>query len=237
MKVSELRPLIDSDIIVYRCGFACKDDEPVENALHSVKLILNGILETFRNAPSHQLYLTGKGNFRDEIATIQEYKGSRKDKPKPKYYQEIRDYLTGRWDATVIDGMEADDALGIEQWANKDKSTVIVSIDKDLDMIPGYHYNFVKNHVYYVRLWDANLNFWRQVLTGDRTDDIPGIKGMGPKTAEKLLADVTNLAEARAIVEKEYHKAFGPGWAPIMEENADLLWIRRTMDTTWRDFA
>lgn len=87
--------------------------EPVENALHSVKLFIDNILEK-TDAEHCKIFLTGKGNFREEIATILPYKGQRKQ-PKPVHYQSIRDYLVERWESIIVEGMEADDLLSIEQ--------------------------------------------------------------------------------------------------------------------------
>ena len=59
-------------------------------------------------------------------------------------------------------------------------------------MIPGDHYRFKRggdNQRYTVSLDQANRNFFIQCLTGDTSDNIPGIRGVGVKTAEKILAD------------------------------------------------
>lgn len=223
-----LVPLIDLDIVTYRSGFACKDDEPVENALHNVKMALHQILDKFPAAPGYRGFLTGKGNFRFDVATIKPYKGNRKPEDKPKYYEDIRRYLVENWKAEVVDGIEADDAMGCEQWKNKDKSTVIVTIDKDLLMIPGWHFNYVKDIVRYVTIDEANLFFFKQMLTGDTTDNIPGVPKIGPKTADKLLDDLKGDTKALAdTVYKAYQDSYGSTSLSAFNENAQLLWIRR----------
>lgn len=234
-KTDSLNPLVDCDIIVYRVGFAANDpDEPIENCLHSVKVTLKKILDKFPDREYAKLYLTGKGNFREEIATIQKYKGNRDNIAKPQFYSEIREYLTNVWNASIIEGIEADDAQGIEQWGHKDKSTCIVTIDKDLKMIPGYHYNWVKDEFSYINLPDANKFFWWQMLVGDRTDNIPGIHGIGPKKADKLLAGPTNHRE---IVEREYKRQYGDMWTVAFDEVAKLLWILREEGKTYSDYV
>lgn len=226
--MQNLNPAIDSDILVYRCGHAAKDDEPLEYVLATVKRAVEGILENFPGRKEQRLYLTGKGNFRDTLATIQTYKGNRSPDSKPKYYKEIRDYLVDVWNAEVIEGQEADDAMGIYQWSHKDKSTCIVSIDKDLRMIPGYHYNFVKGVIDYVDLPQANYNFFRQTLTGDRSDNIPGISGVGEKRSEKLLAPANNnVVDMKRICMEQYKKEFGEYAESCWKEISNLLWIRR----------
>lgn len=225
---SNLIPLVDGDILCYRCGFACKDDEPLEYALATVRNAIRNIYDKFPDSPEQKLYLTGKGNFRDYVATMQEYKGNRDTAARPKFYREIREYMMAYHSAILVEGQEADDAMGIEQWKHKDKSTVIVSIDKDLRMIPGYHYNFVKDNLDYVTLADANYAFFKQMLVGDRSDNIPGINKIGDKTSDKLLAPANKLvADMQTIVKREYERQYGEHAEEAYKEVATLLWIRR----------
>lgn len=221
-----LRPLVDSDYLLYRIGFAVGEDEPVEYALSTVKHAVNNIWDRFGQKGT--LYLTGRGNYRDEVATIQVYKGNRDPADKPFYYQEIKDYLINIHNAEVVHGMEADDKVGIEQYKCKDRDTVIVGQDKDLDMIPGWRFNPVKEIQYYITLEEANRNFWRQVLTGDRTDNIPGLSGIGPVKAEKILARSNNTWDSmQDVVLGEYEKVYGDKAYAAFRENATLLWIQR----------
>ena len=223
----KLIPLIDSDILVYRCGFAAKG-EPLNYVLHTVKQSIENIYQAFNEAPEAKVYLTGKGNYRDKVAVTKPYKGNRDPNNKPDYYDEIRQYLIDQHQAQVIDRMEADDALGIHQWKNKDKSTVIVSIDKDLRCIPGWHYNFVKQELEYVPLAQANKNFWTQVLTGDATDNIQGIPKCGAKTAAKIIGSTDgSWAEMHCRVYDEYMRYYGREGPDKFKEMATLIWIQR----------
>lgn len=228
--MAKLRGLIDGDIVVYRCGFAVKDDEPVEHAYQAVKTTFEGKLLRFPEMDADStpaVYLSGDNNFREKVATILPYKGNRDKLRKPKYYNEIRSYLEAVHAAKVINGLEPDDEIGCEQWANG-KSTCIVSIDKDLDMIPGYHYNWVRDHFYYVSLDEANYNFYLQMLIGDRVDNIPGIDGIGPVKAARALGDIgKDLDKYAAVVRNEYSKQYGAKWEDALQEVAQLIWIRR----------
>lgn len=235
MKNSELTPLVDSDYLVYRVGFAVKDDEPVEYALSTVRSSIHNIWDRFPNSRNKgQLFLTGKGNFRDAVATVQVYKGNRDPASKPKYYDDIREYMINHHGAEVVQGMEAEDRVGILQYGCKDRSTVIVGVDKDLLCIPGWHYNPVKDTFCYVTLAEANTNFWKQVLTGDRVDNILGIPGMGPKTANKVIDPIAG--DWNAMYDKvldEYVKAFGGDGPRQMDETAKLIWILRKEGETY----
>jgi 5'-3' exonuclease len=173
-------------------------------------------------------YLTGSKNFRYDIAKTQPYKGNRKDAARPIHLPRLREYLHTAWDFRVVNGQEADDAIGIHATSLRDKS-VIVTIDKDLDMIPGYHYNPVKKESYYIDDKEAIKNFYRQILTGDKVDNIEGLRGIGPKKADKILAEAeTELKMYEAVL-----KAYDNNQERVIE-NGQLLWIRRQEDELWQ---
>ena len=217
--LKQLHALIDFDSFLWRVG-AVTNDEPVENALYTLKQIIEGFKEQFG---SIQLYLTGRDNFRTRIATIQEYKGNRQQE-KPKWYSEMKDYAISSYGASVSVDREADDDVGIAQWAAKDRSTCIVSLDKDMNCIPGHHWHPIKQTYYYVTLAEANKNFWTQVLTGDSTDNVRGIPKVGPKTAEKLLEGKESWNDLAEAARKAYADK---GIEHELAENASLVWILR----------
>jgi hypothetical protein len=215
--------LVDADILNYRIGFAT-NDETEDTAITTMAGFLEDLL--LIDLPSVQqweLYLTGTNNFRTEIATTAPYKGNRKSE-KPVHYHLLRNYLVSSWDARVIDGMEADDMLAIRATEEGDES-VIVTLDKDLDQVVGWHYNFVKNNQYYVTEQEALLNFYTQFLVGDAVDNIKGAKGIGPKKALKLLEDKSEVEMWNTVVE-----CLGEEHAM---ENGHLLYMLRTPTDTW----
>ena len=67
--------------------------------------------------PDYKVYLTGKGNFRHDIAVTEPYKGNRKEKEKPVHLEAIRQYLIKDWNAVVSEGEEADDLIAIDATA------------------------------------------------------------------------------------------------------------------------
>lgn len=136
---------------------------------------------------SVRVFLSGTENFRNQVATITKYKGSRDKSTRPFWYSAIREYLITHQGAEVSDGIEADDTVSILQWQAEQGDSIICTIDKDLLNVPGHHYNYMKKEARFVSYKDAMLRFYRQILTGDRTDDIPGCKKIGPVAAEKIL--------------------------------------------------
>jgi 5'-3' exonuclease len=104
-----------------------------------------------------------------------------------------------------------------------------MSIDKDLDMLRGWHYNFVKQELYYVKEEDGIRNFYTQILTGDRVDNIPGLKGIGIKKATKILQDCEGEQQLFDEVLSAYDNDIDK-----LTERARLLWIRRQEKQLWK---
>jgi hypothetical protein len=225
--MSSKLPIIDGDILCYRVGFAC-NEETEAVAIKTMAELLEELVFIDLSSDDCVGYLTGSNNFRYAIAKTQPYKGNRKDAARPIHLPRLREYLHTAWDFRVVNGQEADDAIGIHATSLRDKS-VIVTIDKDLDMIPGYHYNPVKKESYYIDDKEAIKNFYRQILTGDKVDNIEGLRGIGPKKADKILAEAeTELKMYEAVL-----KAYDNNQERVIE-NGQLLWIRRQEDELWQ---
>ena len=217
--------LIDGDIIGYRIGFST-EEESEKIVISRVATFVETMLWEDLDAETYQGYLTGSGNFRNEIATTAPYKGNR-TAPKPKHLQLIRDYLVSAWDFQVSEGQEADDSIAIAHVENNYKS-IIASIDKDFLQLRGNHWNFVKKEMTFVSEEEAIKNFYRQVLTGDRVDNIIGLKGIGPVKADKILSERESPAEMYTACVQAY------GSTERVIENCRLLWLRREADQLWQ---
>lgn len=239
-----MHALVDADLFLYSFGSAKGEDgapAPWPFIISRMDAQIANILEAV-NATSHQLYITGSGNFREEVATIKRYKGNR-DGEKPYWHAHLKSFLLSHRDAIEITGMEADDALGIEQYTTAVANgiggkadcwtTVICSQDKDLDMIPGWHYSWPVGNRPAKELWwqdetSAIRSFYSQLLTGDSVDNIPGLFGVGKSsTLVKRIAQLDSELDMYIHVRQEYEKRFGSYWNQFLIENARLLWILR----------
>ncbi len=105
---------------------------------------------------------------------------------------------------------------------------VIVSLDKDLDQIVGWHYNFVKHLGYYIKPEEALVKLYTQMLTGDAADNIKGLFRVGPVKAAKIIGDTTDELELYNKVLEAYE-----GDAERVLENAQLLFLRRYEGQIW----
>lgn len=170
--------LIDGDIVLYRSAASCEPTkikeflEPIEIGIERMVNLIHRII-TETEAEDYKIFIGSDSNFRYLI--YPEYKGNRKA-PKPTYYQILRKYLIENYKTTVVEEIETDDILGIEQ-TTYGLESIICSIDKDLLQIPGYHYNFVRQLRSFVSPINGRRTFFRQVLTGDGSDNIPAFDG------------------------------------------------------------
>tara|TARA_X000001388_G_scaffold65139_1_gene51532 strand:- start:509 stop:1195 length:687 start_codon:yes stop_codon:yes gene_type:complete len=219
--------LVDGDIVAYRCAFKC-NDESEKTACYTTGSFLSDLIShlytLIDGEPDYKVYLTGKGNFRHEIAVTEPYKGNRKEKEKPVHLEAIRQYLIKDWNAVVSEGEEADDLIAIDATAIPD--SIIVSLDKDFNQVPGKHYNFNKQDLYDVSEDEGLLFFYRQIIMGDKADNIVGVHGIGEKKSQKLLEDLSEIEMYNKCIELLDSEE-------RVIENARLLWLRREPDQLW----
>lgn len=203
-----------------------KEVQPVEFALQACKTTLDAL--TDRLSPSKvSVYLSPDRTFRHDLARTKPYKGNR-NQPKPKYLKDVREYLVREYGAQIANNVEADDSIGIALSEDGD-GAVSVSIDKDLLQVSGWHYNWVNDTVRRVSNREADFAFYMQLLTGDVTDNVPGLPGTGPIGAAKLLQGAKSSAELCTRVWMCYRGEFNDTdkARSYFLEQANLLWILR----------
>lgn len=174
--------------------------------------------------------LSGVGNFRACLATRATYKGNRDGTARPVHAKALIAHLVARG-AVVSAGEEADDMLGI--LATENPGSIICSIDKDLMQIPGRHYNFVTKEEVTITPKEGALNFFAQVLSGDATDNVPGVDGIGPVKAKKILEGIASLDEGWARIVDVYQRAYGDTGLQFAIEAAKLVYLRRKVGEMW----
>jgi len=224
---------IDGDILLYEVGFASNDD-PVEFACHSLRQRVQGVMDGCE-CKQAQLFLTGSTNFRNELSDT--YKGNRTNVDKPVHFEALKRYAIEALDAIVSENEEADDLLGI--YAVRD-GWGIASLDKDLDCVPGWHYVWKgkREGVYLVTEVDADRFFYTQMLTGDATDNIPGLyKMVGVKALAKTKApiqDMTDPTEMYQYVRSVYAEGYDKvGLCPDEKETVLDDWLTRIGGQLW----
>lgn len=194
--------------------------EPLNYSFHIINKMVEGI-KTDTQAQELIIYLSGENNFRKSIKYPVEYKGGRPEKPV--HLPEIREYLVNKYSAVIVDGYEADDAIGI--FATENPGCVIASIDKDLRMIPGNHFHLKNKNLEVVTELEGLRSFYAQMLTGDRVDNIIGVEKIGEKTAQKLLNHIYSEKDMDKIVRQKYKECFKDDWEIMYKSNFLLLKI------------
>lgn len=199
--------LIDAFSLLYRAFYAlpelrAQDGTPTQ-ALYGFMLMLLALLE--EEKPEKLAVVTDRSGptFREEL--FSDYKANRPDMPDdlraqvPLFYELLEALnipLVG------ADGYEADDCLGAIASRAREEGlhTVIVSADRDLLQLVGDGVEVVltRRGIRETERLDAEgvkelMGVWpHQIpdlkgLTGDTSDNIPGVPGVGPKTASRWL--------------------------------------------------
>lgn len=239
--------LIDGDILVYLYGCSVDQNLPLDEQTRIAISRLNKGVRDWRDisgAVDYKGYLTesGTGNYRFKVAKTLPYKGNRKQ-PKPVTYHILRDHLVNELGFVMSKGEEADDLLGIALRSDP-KGSIVLTRDKDLKNVPGWHCNPIDDPLpVFVTVQQAVVNFGRQVLTGDATDNVPGIfkhfgkdlkpqRKVGPVQAAKYIPDDTPPNEVWDLVMHAYSERAGEAeltWPQLYDmamETAQLVWIR-----------
>jgi DNA polymerase-1 len=193
--------LIDGDLIAYRAalgpqetfnwpeGGSVSTTDPRAAALAAINLVHEWADKV--NADDLIVCLTGPDKFRTRV--LPSYNFNRKGE-KPLAHAAAVDSIKEKFRFHLINGLEADDLLGILMTTPKyvDRA-VIVSIDKDLKTIPGRLFNPAKDRKPRL-ISEDEANYWWmfQVLCGDVCDGYKGCPGIGEVKATKLLGGIGN---------------------------------------------
>lgn len=189
--------LIDGDITYHRAARRKHDDGTpftYAQAVASIDEHYNWLKEHLK-ADRFTVVLSGysQDNFRKDL--YEPYKGDRPSERDP-LLDELKDYLLTTYECRQVYRLEADDVLGILSTEPQDEENrVIVTIDKDLLQVPGFLFNPSKwqDGVQTISQSEGDLRFYGQWMTGDSTDGYPGIPGVGPKRADKLVEETRRL--------------------------------------------
>ena len=224
-----MKLLLDGDLVCYRCA-AVNEKSDFSLARWQADQLISRIIED-TNADDWSLYITGgNNNFRYQV--YPDYKANRRDQPKPRHLEALREHLILDWQAFAVDGAEADDAMGVASQEGTD--CIIASIDKDLLQLPGRHFNFVNRTIVDVSYEEGWKNFFRQLLIGDPTDNIKGCPGLGKVKTEKLFKGVDSIDALLNVCVQAYKEVYGvEEGAKQLDLNATLLYIWRIENDQW----
>ena len=194
--------LIDSDFLAYKAAQACEIGIDFGEDVIIAQSQFSEVLRVFHNELNKVtkammdddfiLYFSSTENFRKKI--YPNYKGHRM-KRKPLGYKRLVNYCRENHNFKLIEGLEADDTIGIEATRHANPSNIIVSPDKDLKQIPSVLWNLTDD---VIEITKEEGDRWHlvQSLSGDPTDGYSGCPGIGVKRATELLDKNENQWEA-----------------------------------------
>ena len=220
--------VVDADSCIYQAAW---QRETIDDAVENYKYLIekNWIGPVW--ADESIVYCGGKNNFRYNLCP--EYKANRKEPHSDaKLFKPLMLELVKREMAIPSHGMEADDMVRIKSVELTKEGTehTVVHIDKDLDCIVGNHYNPRRQEFYDVDEDQADFHYWKQILKGDPTDNLPGLPRVGDKIADKMLSGVP-LGRRKHRVLAAYRAKFGiVEWKNKLMETANGIHILRHKD-------
>jgi 5'-3' exonuclease len=220
----------------------------MEQSWESFNLRLNNLLDTVY-AEDYLMAVGGEGNYRKQM--YPEYKlqpGRKKEEGQANIFvPAVRELAVMTGMAVDAHGREADDLIRI--WANEAEAAgdpyIVCSIDKDLRCIAGNHYicrvpptkyqiakgfNVKPPEFLTVSKEDAVKNYYEQLLKGDLGDNIPGVPGMGPKTATKIIEKCLSETEMQEAVVSYYLASYKDDWYNMFLSNAKMIHIQRNLN-------
>jgi DNA polymerase-1 len=246
--------LVDGYNLAYRCFFAIPEltraDGFPTNALHGwVKSIWR---LSDQEKPDGIVVFFDLGGAQDRLALLPEYKAHREEMPEAldKQVPIIKELTIAMGLGGVeLDGVESDDLLASEAMtlSKRGDQVLIVSSDKDFAQIVGERIKIMlppptANPKLGWRVMDAAGVVEKfgvpperiaeyLALVGDTSDNIPGIAGVGPKTATKWLTEFGSLESVIAAADKLAPERF----RAVVAASGDLL--RRNLKITTLNLA
>ncbi len=203
--------LVDISSFIFRAFYAVRPltapDGTPTNAVYGVLSMITKLLKTYK--PDYLVFCLDQKSpsFRAEI--YPEYKSHRQAMP-----EDLEKQLSLIWEMADLmhihkigrPGYEADDVIGtlVQQFSDSDIEVFIVSGDKDfaqllkpkvwiLDSMKDVQIGPAEA----LEKWGVKPEFFTDYLglIGDSSDNIPGVPGVGPKTALKLLENYPTLED------------------------------------------
>jgi DNA polymerase-1 len=249
--------LVDGLSVIYRAfhaihGLGASDGRPT-NAVFGFVRMWQQMVRLW--APTHAAVVFDGGLPESRLAALAEYKAQRPPMPEALRQQlpEIEEFLRCSGVVAVrIEGQEADDVIATlaEKAARDGVQVLIASSDKDL-------FQLVNDQVVVVTpskdgqrigpnevlektgVAPEQISEWL-ALTGDTVDNIPGVPGVGGKTAAQWLQRYGSLAALKAslkdIPSDRLRTALSENWE-VVERNLEMVRLKRDLPVAigWPD--
>ncbi|MGF7229158.1 MAG: DNA polymerase I [Candidatus Saccharibacteria bacterium] len=250
--MSERLVIIDGKSVFYRGYYAMpnlttKDGTPT-GGVYGFAVMALEIIKRLR--PEYVCVAWDKAgtNTRSRRALYPPYKGNRKPPP-PDFYEQIpilHDMLESLgWPLYEADDYEADDLMGAfaKQVGPKGVESFLITSDLDVLQLVNEHTHIytIKKGLSNIELFDVehfeekygvSANQWADVkaLKGDASDNIPGVAGVGEKTALQLIKDYKTLDNVYAHLDD-----IKPTLRAKLEKDKDMAYLSQKLVTLMVD--
>lgn len=203
--------LIDASGYLYRSYFAIRGmTNPKGESTNAIYGFIRSLLKLFKDfSPNHiAAIFDGPKSIAKRREMYSEYKAQREKMPDDLRYQIgwAQDFCKMMGiPSLIVEGVEADDTMGsVAKWAEKQGTEVYLCTgDKDMCQLVSDHVKILNTHKENLILGPKEVEEKYGVtpkqivdwlaITGDASDNVPGLPGFGPKTASSLLQSMGSL--------------------------------------------
>ena len=243
--------LIDGHSIAFRAFYALPDSLVTKegfptNVIHGFLMMVSKIIKDFDTDKLIITWDVSKKTFRTDL--YKDYKGNRKSAPDEfKIQVKVLQKLIEKFNIPQVslEGFEADDVLGTlsKSFNDNDEEVLIVTGDRDSFQLISEKTNvlYTKRGISEVeRFGEAEFEERFKISTsqyieylglkGDASDNIPGLPGVGEKTAINLLSDYENIENIYKNLDN-----LTPKLRNTFKDNKDLLMLSKDLATIKRD--
>ena len=243
--------LIDGHSIAFRAFYALPDSLVTKegfptNVIHGFLMMVAKIIKDFDTDKLVITWDVSKKTFRTDL--YKDYKGNRKSAPDEfKIQVKVLQKLIEKFNIPQVslEGFEADDVLGTlsKSFNDNDEEVLIVTGDRDSFQLISEKTNvlYTKRGISEVeRFGEAEFEERFKISTsqyieylglkGDASDNIPGLPGVGEKTAINLLSDYENIENIYKNLDN-----LTPKLRNTFKDNKDLLMLSKDLATIKRD--
>ena len=211
--------IIDGHAYAYRAFHAIRELRSPEGKPTNAIYGFVKMLEKMRTVvqPTHLIVVWDGGLNAERLAALPDYKAQRPEMPsdlRPQF-DEIESFLAAAGIASYrADGVEADDYIAtLARAAAKSWNVVIASSDKDFMQLVSARIGLFNPNDKTGTIWGREQVFAKTgvepeqvadwlALMGDAVDNIPGVSGVGPKTAAELLKQFGSVENLLARVDE-----------------------------------
>jgi hypothetical protein len=212
---NDCKIIVDADTIAFSACVVCEYEAEdldtgataweidMDNALSHAQSKIQVILDhTGGKVENLELHFTGgKNSFRYDLLreafpedTDMQYKAKRVFKRSPVGLHALKELLMKHYTGFMHYEYEADDVVVMLK-KRYGQDAILCAVDKDvLGNTPGRHWNYYENLKYDIAMkWvdishnEAIYNQHIQAIMGDKSDNVPGLKGIGPAKAAKFI--------------------------------------------------